>query len=613
MRAPTAEDEGPATSPGARGGLRAAVLLCAVLPSLGTLRAPWVSDDAVILGHVHRASALADWVQPQYGLLTIRFWRPLVTLSWWVQERLFSVDPLPFRLLNLGCHALAALLVAELVLALGGGAAGALVAGLACGLFPEQGGTVTWVAGRVDSLTLPFFAGALLALARGRAGLAALAAFAACASKETSFALPAVGAVVALAGAGGLRGAARLVRGWLALTAACAVAFAWRGAALGDWLGGYPRPAGGPLEIALAAARALAGAAWPSLAAVGAVVALGLALCTARRSLVWAGLAWAALAAAPLFAVLAGGVLDPTNRRTLAFFDLGLALALGGALARASRSAGEGETPAAARTRFRAVLAAALLACVLRGALAWRDTHEWAAAGAVCERATLRVRAEAAASGSPADGDGESALPLLAGALPRVHRGAYALSWGVAERLRAPFPPAARRAWPAREVFPSERAPLAFPPPYRPVGSSFVPPTDGALAVRVEGEGAPALRVDERVPQSATDRSDALLLDPAGLAGCRAAELVLYTELGYQTFDWDPARTRISLSEAFACSNGRVSLADAWILSASLGARDAYLELRAVPDEPGGAVRASRWVELVWDPAVLAQVRSYVP
>ncbi len=343
------------------------------------------------------------------------------------------------------------------------------------------------------------------------------------------------------------------------------------------------------------------------------MVALGLALGTARRRLVWAGLAWAALAAAPLFAVLAGGALDPTNRRTLAFFDLGLALALGGALARSSPTGSEGEAQGAARARLRAVLAAALAVCVLRGALAWRDTREWAAAGALCESATLRVRAEAAASGMPADGDGESALPLLAGALPRVHRGAYALSWGVAERLRAPFPPAARRAWPAREVFPSERAPLAFPPPYRPVGSSFVPPADGALAVLVESADAPALRVDERVPQSDADRSDALLVDPAGLAGCRAAELVLYTELGYQAFDWDPARTRVSLSEAFACSNGRVSLADAWILSASLGARDAYLELRAVPDEAGGETRTSRWVELVWDPAVLARVRSYVP
>ena len=75
----------------------------------------------------------------------LAFWRPVVTASWSLQEATTGVDPAPLRAFNLLCHAFAAAGIGLLARRLGAGAVGAVVAGGMAALFPEQGGTVTWV------------------------------------------------------------------------------------------------------------------------------------------------------------------------------------------------------------------------------------------------------------------------------------------------------------------------------------------------------------------------------------------------------------------------------------------------------------------------------------
>src|SRR5262245_51480195 len=126
------------------------VVLLALLPSVGTLAAPWIAEDASILARVRADGPWADWTRSQYGLLLLRFWRPVVSTSWALQEAWTGIAPVPLREFNLALHALTALLVFACARRLGAGLSGAFVAGAWIALFPEQGGTSTWLAGRTD-------------------------------------------------------------------------------------------------------------------------------------------------------------------------------------------------------------------------------------------------------------------------------------------------------------------------------------------------------------------------------------------------------------------------------------------------------------------------------
>src|SRR5262245_13037221 len=213
------------------------VVILALLPSVGTLRAPWIAEDAAILARVRADGPWADWGRTQYGLQILRFWRPLVSTSWAVQEAWTGIAPLPLRLFNLTLHALLAGLVFALARRLGAGFPGAFLAGAWIALFPEQGGSVTWLAGRTDLLCGVFLVASAHA-ALGRAWLAsAPLAFLACASKEFGFSAPLWAA--GLAWACGARGS-ELVRRALPATVAVGIALVWRRAAIGGFGGGYP-------------------------------------------------------------------------------------------------------------------------------------------------------------------------------------------------------------------------------------------------------------------------------------------------------------------------------------------------------------------------------------
>src|SRR6185436_1446357 len=123
-----------------------------LVPSLGTLDAPWIAEDAAILARVGADGPWADWTRSQYGVLKVLFWRPLVSTSWALQEAWTGIAPAPLRAFNLALHALASVLVFRCARRLGTGPSGAFLAGAWIALFPEQGGTSTWLAGRTDLL-----------------------------------------------------------------------------------------------------------------------------------------------------------------------------------------------------------------------------------------------------------------------------------------------------------------------------------------------------------------------------------------------------------------------------------------------------------------------------
>jgi hypothetical protein len=167
--------------------------------------------------------------------------------------------------------------------------------------------------------------------------------------------------------------------------------------------------------------------------------------------------------------------------------------------------------------------------------------------------------------------------------------------------------------WPWRLVFVQqaerERAPLVAP---RADGSIW--PMDDSAAVTelvLRDEAARPLaeiRLDERVLLAAEDRSPRLQL-AGGPAGARL-EVVLFSELGYEpvplgALDGNGGRA-LSTRTLLACTNGVTSAGEFLAQAADLGARHAFAELRALGPS-GDVLAASRWIELVWPPELLAQ------
>ncbi len=585
-----------------------AVALAAILPSVGTLGAPLVSDDAAALGYVHRGGLFDDWLGPQYGMRIIRFWRPMVTTSLALQERLTGVEPLPLRALNLLCHVATACLAASIARRLGAGALGGLAAGLLAASFPEQGGTVTWVVGRVDSLAAPFFLLACwLALGAAEGGRrlvhavgAGLAALLACATKEIAFVVPAWGAALAF-GRGdrplaALRAAAPLLVG-------AVVAFLWRRLALGVWVGGYPPPEElGVGAVGRAATTFVAVHGWILAGAVAAAALAAAGGCLRGRALA-GGLVAALATAPPLFALLIDGHVEEQNLRAFQLADAGFAIAIGAALG-----------PAANRRGLLPLLA--LLPLVgWRGILAATDTREWAAAGEVAAGAIASVR-------DKVDSAPPNEHPVLADVFPSHHGGAYCLAWGVADRYRPPFPEAHRPVWPLRPLFGS--AASARPVLLERVRGLVWPLSSSALTVpelpvSVNGAMSFALRIDESV--ASAGGGDQVLELWGDFSGARF-EFVVYTEMGYEPAAWltagagEPGTTpiggtetvrRIALGDVLRCS-GFVLLGEALLQVADLGATRAYLEVRVVAgDEP---VAASRFLPLEWDADLMERLAA---
>ncbi|MEZ5977112.1 MAG: hypothetical protein R3F34_02705 [Planctomycetota bacterium] len=204
----------------------------------GTMHAGWISEDTSVVRRLLERGPLDDWFGSQYGASAIRFWRPLVSTTMWIQLELFGPDAFALRVFDAVAHAVGALFLYRLARALGCSTVGGLTGALMTFAFPHQGGTVTWVVGRVDALCWPLVVGTALAAVRGRTSTAATCAFLALATKEMGAA--AAPFAVACAWAAPRERCPDAARGAFLACVGTAAALLMRTTALGTLVGGYP-------------------------------------------------------------------------------------------------------------------------------------------------------------------------------------------------------------------------------------------------------------------------------------------------------------------------------------------------------------------------------------
>lgn len=155
-------------------GAAVAVLLAALLAFARTLVYDFVWDDALLIQRSHR---LQDWTSLP-GVLSSHFWsevregshyyRPLVSLSFFLDVQVWGFTPMGFHLTNLLLHLATSLAVLALARRLTGSVLAAAVAAVAFALHPIHTESVTFISGRTDVLATLFFLLALLGYVRWR-------------------------------------------------------------------------------------------------------------------------------------------------------------------------------------------------------------------------------------------------------------------------------------------------------------------------------------------------------------------------------------------------------------------------------------------------------------
>ena len=230
--------------------------VAALLPYLRLVPLPLVYDapaavlrnEAVQGGSPASVFGVDFWGAPLDAEHSTRSYRPLVSLSWALEVRALGNAPAGFHVVDLGLHALAALLVVALGEALGLRRWWAVAGGALFAVHPVQTEAVSSVVGRADLLAgVLLFTALLLHLSPGRqaprwvweaATCACLGAALLC--KEYAVAFPFVLAGVDVARAGGVRAAAaRRWPSWVAAAALLAAYLALRVRLTGA-LGGVP-------------------------------------------------------------------------------------------------------------------------------------------------------------------------------------------------------------------------------------------------------------------------------------------------------------------------------------------------------------------------------------
>jgi hypothetical protein len=433
----------------------------------------WLRDGGV-------GEALRDLGRPTYGLSSVRFYRPLVSISIAAQAAV-STDAGWLRSANLVLFFVGIASACALARRMGVGLLGIVFVGLWLALFPGGPGDWCWIVGRVDAFSFGLGYLGLAILLAGeapptwpRAVAAGAAFFGATLSKESAIAFAPAAPLLAAAihGAGAAAGATagaaaspRRVAIARSLAAALFVGLAWglRAFALDFASGGY---VGAPASLALwlqslrwdslsGAASVATGA--PPLAALPFValpfVVVLLAPRSAgpesrreTRSLGWALLACAALFAAPSLVGLGAGGVEPVHARLFPTFyaALGLAFAL------ALRSL---PGPAWLAGALAALLLVPPGAALARSITNYRDAASRLAADSEVIEAARRAR-----PGAP--------ILVFAGAYQGwPDGGAHALLYnlGLPERFAPPFAPSGPAVWPLRPALPAiESDPLAI-------------------------------------------------------------------------------------------------------------------------------------------------------
>jgi Tfp pilus assembly protein PilF len=300
-------------------GRQAPVLLAAlaaIAAYAATAGYEFVWDDALLIQQSWR---LHHWRELP-SLLTSHFWaevgeashyyRPLVTLTFFMDAQIWGLRPFGFHLTNVLAHVAVTLSVLVLARRVTGDGVAAVICALAFALHPVHVESVTFVSGRTDVVAVLFFILALLAHDRGRERggwgpvVCSLGAyFLALLAKEVAIALP----VVLLVWDRLVRGEALDARGLRRALPLLAAYGAVTGLYLGlriQALGGLvdaDAAAWGPLlSRVLTAIRIAAGYAWVTIVPYPTSAFRAVAPDTAPPDLTW----W--LAAAGLAAALAG-------------------------------------------------------------------------------------------------------------------------------------------------------------------------------------------------------------------------------------------------------------------------------------------------------------------
>ena len=114
----------------------------------------WASDDFLAVYYAQDLSrALSDFVGPQYAATDIwLFYRPLITLSFWLDTAIAGANPVISHVSNVLAHTVSALLVGLLWRRLLDDSR-AFAAGLLWAIAAGHIGTVAWAVGRVDGHT----------------------------------------------------------------------------------------------------------------------------------------------------------------------------------------------------------------------------------------------------------------------------------------------------------------------------------------------------------------------------------------------------------------------------------------------------------------------------
>ncbi len=137
------------------------VTICAYVPAI---EARWIWDDDHYVTHnrpLFEEGGLARiWTDPT----SIPQWYPVVHTTFWVERRLWGLDPMGYHVVNILLHAANALLLAAVLRRLR--LPGARLAGLLFALHPVQVESVAWITERKNVLSGLFYLGALLAWLR---------------------------------------------------------------------------------------------------------------------------------------------------------------------------------------------------------------------------------------------------------------------------------------------------------------------------------------------------------------------------------------------------------------------------------------------------------------
>jgi tetratricopeptide (TPR) repeat protein len=161
------------SGPGRSGRLAAAGLVAlAVLVHLRGAWGGWLWDDDANVTNCAPVLAwrglLAIWTDPT----SVQQYYPLTHTTFWIEHKLWGLDPLGFHAVNVLLHALNALLLRRALLRLGLGEGAAWIAAALFAVHPVQVESVAWVTERKNTLSMAFYLGSGLLWLRW-AGLAA--------------------------------------------------------------------------------------------------------------------------------------------------------------------------------------------------------------------------------------------------------------------------------------------------------------------------------------------------------------------------------------------------------------------------------------------------------